>query len=79
MHWRYKPDVNVEVLSFNFCFTFTTKCHVTELLLVVKCPVTGTESNTPAFRNWVPKIGNCNIFGRPIFLGRTQYTQIIQP
>ena len=30
----------------------------------------------PGFRNWVPKIGNCKIFGRPNFEGGSQYTQI---
>ena len=70
MHWRYKPDVNVEVLSFNFCFTFTTKCHVTELLLVVKCPVTGTESNTPAdlhLETGSPKLAIVKFLGVPFF------------
>ena len=28
------------------------------------------------FRNWVPKIGNCKIFGCLIFQERSQYTQI---
>ena len=28
------------------------------------------------FRNWVPKIVNCEIFGCLIFQGRPQYTQI---
>ena len=27
-------------------------------------------------KNWVPKIGNCNIFGRPNFEGGPQYTRI---
>ena len=27
--------------------------------------------------NWVSKIGNCRIFGHPIFHGRPQYTQIL--
>ena len=30
----------------------------------------------PVFRNRVFQIGNCKTFGRPIFWGRTQYTQI---
>ena len=30
----------------------------------------------PGFRNWVPKIGSCRIFGRPNFLGGSQYTHI---
>ena len=28
------------------------------------------------FRNWVSKIDNCKILGRPIFRGRLQYTKI---
>ena len=30
----------------------------------------------PGFRNWVPKIGSCKIFGRPNFQGGSQYTHI---
>ena len=34
---------------------------------------TGLEAG---FRNWVPKIGNCKISGRPNFEGGPRYTQI---
>ena len=30
----------------------------------------------PGFRNWVPKFGNCKIFGCPNFEVGPQYTQI---
>ena len=30
----------------------------------------------PGFRNWVPKIGSCKIFGCPNFKGGSQYTHI---
>ena len=30
----------------------------------------------PGFRNWVPKIGDCKMFGCTLFPGRPQYTQI---
>ena len=31
----------------------------------------------PGFRNWVPKIGNCKLWGRPISQGKPQYTPIL--
>ena len=32
--------------------------------------------SSPGFRNWVPKIGNCKILGRPNFKKGPQYIQI---
>ena len=34
------------------------------------------SGSQPRFRNWLPKIANCQVFGHPIFQKRPQYTQI---